>query len=133
MGFSAISNANGWEITIVGMGTVFFALFLLFLILSNLHKVIVVWENKNNFLSRLFKKTEPFPGYKLIKNEPYIILQQAHHAYLLYKLLNHEFYLTDLYDLAKKRGVEISDKCIKILLDKKIIIPLGRQKYMWNE
>ncbi len=51
-GLEAINSAHGWAITLVGIITVFLGLFGLFVILSELHKLILLWANRSGLFTK---------------------------------------------------------------------------------
>ncbi len=53
-GMDAIISANGFSITLVGMLTVFLGLFGLYVILSELHKIILIWDNRSGLFTNIF-------------------------------------------------------------------------------
>ncbi len=135
-GIHVISSANGWAITVVGMLTVFLGLLGLFFLISQLHKIIILWDNKKGLLNNIFyipSKKEPFPGYNRLRDVSTRIKEESRHAYILAKFAGEQFSISSLLELAKKRDISISNECIKILLEKSIIIPLKKDIYYWNE
>ena len=138
-GLDAINAAHGFSVTMVGILTVFLGLFGLFVVLSEMHKLILLWDNRSQFYSKLnsklnfLKKKEPFPGYRLLKNCPSLVREEARQLYTLAKFIGNEFTLSQLLELAIKRRVAISSSTIKILKDKGIIISKGKGRFYWVE
>jgi len=134
-GLEAINSAHGLSVTVVGIITVFLGLFGLFVILSELHKVILLWENRSGLFTKFnfFKNKKTFPGCGLLKNSPPSVIEEAKQLYILAKFIGEEFSLSQLLELAKKRNLAISKPTIKILIDNGIIIPIDKGRYYWRE
>ncbi|GAB6887413.1 hypothetical protein JCM13304A_09110 [Desulfothermus okinawensis JCM 13304] len=132
-GMDAIISANGFSITLVGMLTVFLGLFGLYVILSELHKIILIWDNRSGLFTNIFffKKKTPFPGFDQIKNNPPLIIEQAKQLYTLSKFVGEEFSLRRVLELAKKRGLDISKDSIKVLIETEIIVQIDSDRYYW--
>ena len=138
-GLEAINAGNGWAISVVGVTVVFTGLVLLSLIISQLHKVLALWEDPSKlkqFFSR--KKPEPVSPEEeaaiaaravLTGNQKEVIGQYA----LLVRTLEDHFSLTRLLHLAQISGLKDPYQHLNILFKTRIILPDGDGFFTWNK
>lgn len=138
-GLEAISANNGWAMAAVGITIVFTGLVLLSFLISQLHKVLDLWENKDQILQKrkdekkkkaeeeaeraAFSKLEFSADFKEI----------ARVFNLLVGTLEGAFSLQELLDLAKKRGLTKPHSSLNSMVEDGLIAPVGDGYYTWNE
>ena len=118
-GLDAINAYNGWAISVVGVTIVFTGLVMLSLAISQLHKVLDLWENRKEL--SLFKKKAPAtdripveltPGQK----------ESARQFKLLAETLSDHFSLPKLLKLARISGIDHPHATLARLLEADIIV-----------
>lgn len=106
-GFEAITHYHGLAIAAVGITIVFTALVALFIILSQLHKLLGVWENREAYIKRLRrlvgKGRKPAPARKPIP--PQDLHESARQFSILIKSLGEPFSLPKLIEMAEIIGI----------------------------
>jgi len=132
-GLEAISQNNGWAISIVGVFIVFTGLLSLSLIIRLFPKLIEIIEGD--------KKTEPSPSKELKKEieEQKISLEidknikevVRQYRYLI-SWMGEPFSLPRLVDLADKRGLVRPYSTINKLIQAKVIQPDGKGLFLWH-
>ena len=112
----AISENQGWSIAVVGVTTVFTALIVLSLLISQLHKVLDLWERRRHIGRALFRrKVENKEGTGPQLSWP---AQEAAHSFDLLSARSGGGLasLDLLLELAEKRGVVIDQKTLDELI-----------------
>jgi Na+-transporting methylmalonyl-CoA/oxaloacetate decarboxylase gamma subunit len=61
IGIENITSNNGWAMAAVGATIVFLGLVVLSFVISQIHKVLKLWEDREKYLDR-FKKKAPAAG-----------------------------------------------------------------------
>jgi len=116
--FYAISEHNGWSIAIVGITIVFSGLVALSIVVSQLHKVLMAWDNRRILFKRikafLLGKGSIQPG---LEDAPFEVLEDAKNLSMLAPYLPEPFTPENLFNIAEKRGVEIRQYSIHYLTD----------------
>ena len=135
-GFNAISAYNGWSIAVVGISIVFSGLVFLSVMISNLHKLLSVWQNRSNLLE-FFKDMQCFRQVPEASPEYADLSYDFKAASGQFRLLvdsigQESFSLPKLLDMAEKRGVAKPHSTINDLLQHQIVIPDGNGFYGWN-
>lgn len=133
-GLENISAHNGWAISLVGVSIVFIGLTLLSLSISQLHKILDIWETKEKRTNNRDRttvpltevKTKPLPS--MSANELETIRQYK----MIVDRIGHPFSLPKLLYLAKKIGLERPHSTINNLLVKKIIVSDGKGYFIWK-
>jgi hypothetical protein len=134
-GLEAIAFYNGWSIAAAGVFIVFTALVTLAFVLSQLHKLILIWEKRDDYIKgtlRLFsrrKKSTAQPIVRVSKN----INESARQFNLLIKSLKDPFFsLPRLILLAKKIGISRPHATVNELLKAKLVVPDNKGYYYWD-
>ncbi|MCJ7538093.1 MAG: hypothetical protein MUO88_00385 [Desulfobacterales bacterium] len=136
-GFHAISTHNGWAMAIAGALIVFSGLVVLSTAISQIHKILLFFENKyagfrNNNQIQENDEPEEQPDSDLPKKFPSDLNEIA----LLYSPLIEEigdtFYLSDLYKIAKENNFPHPHITFTAFRDAKILIPHGEGVFSWN-
>jgi len=136
-GFEAIANYNGWAIAVVGASIVFTGLVLLSFSISQIHKLLMLWEDREiylqrikNVLNRILKKKRKHSskGECLLDD-----IQKTAQSYVpLIHQLGKSFKLVDLYNMSQKHNFPHPHLTITKFRNEKIILPEGDGSFTWN-
>ena len=129
-GLEAITANNGWAISVVGVSIVFTGLVLLSLSISRIHKVLDLWDNRNDI--RIFRKkpqerSEP-ASLPFTEKEK----ASARQFRLLVKIMDDPFSLQRLLHLAEISGLERPHSSLCHLIKTRIIEPDHQGDYFFN-
>lgn len=135
-GLEAIAAHNGWNIAIVGVTIVFSGLTLLAIVISQLHKVLDLWENRGKLRGTC---EIPPPG---ADREGEIDLsrlpiapdteESARQVRMLADRIGEPFSLPRLLESAETCGLMRPHSTLNELIEAEIIIPDGKGYYLWN-
>ena len=129
-GLEAISAYNGWAMAITGPLIVMSGLTILSIIISQLHKVVAVFEKKAK------QTTEPFAKSKdeisVPKVLPIDILETAELYQQLIDKLEQPFELSDLYRVAQENNFPHPVLTVSRFREAGILIPEGEGLFIWN-
>ncbi len=134
-GFEAIAFYHGWSISAAGIFIVFTALCTLSFIISQLHKVLTIWENREEFIKKAKKRFSP-PKKKTL--HPKIMAsasfsESARQFHVLIQSMKDPFSLPKLIMLAKKVGIGNPHSTVNDLLEAELIVPDGKGFYCWDQ
>ena len=136
-GFEAISHYNGWAMAIVGASIVFSGLVVLSFAISQIHRLLMFWEDRDIYLQR----TRNFKNRILNKNHKGLIKEESllddinitAQAYIpLVDQLGKSFQLVDLYHLAQENDLPHPHLTITKFRNEKLIIPEGDGFFTWS-
>jgi hypothetical protein len=131
-GIQAISDANGWAMAITGAIIVFSGLTILATIISQLHKVIDLFEGKKKQKNKNTKldKHAKSPG----SNKLGLDIHDIASVYKpLAEQLGQAFQLADLYRLASKRDIIHPHISITRLRNANFLTPGENGLFAWNQ
>ncbi len=134
-GLDAISAANGWAIAVVGVTIVFTGLVLLSLAISQLHKILQMWEDRRRLMEQVSNKWKPrLQTEQKIESAPnaHDIKETAKQAKILVQFIGEPFPLPKLLELSGSCGIFKPYSTINALVLNKYLIPDGRGYYRWN-
>jgi|TARA_B100002003_G_scaffold251205_1_gene293639 hypothetical protein len=135
-GFEAIAAHNGWSMAIVGASIVFSGLVILSLVISQLHKLLTIWENKGTFFNRnkrtSVNSTEEVLDLNLPGRFPSDINEAARLYHPLVEKLGQPFQLVQLYEVSRKKGFPHPHLTISLLRQAKVLVPEGDGVFIWN-
>ena len=139
-GLEAINANNGWAISVVGVSIVFSGLVMLSLVISQLHKVLALWENPSK-IKALFKIKQPEDQSDKLQEKE--IADQAvftetqkevvKQFSLLIRTMEDHFSLPRLLHLAQISDLKNPHSTLNNLLETKIIIPDGSGFFTWEK
>ncbi|SMC51522.1 Oxaloacetate decarboxylase, gamma chain [Desulfocicer vacuolatum DSM 3385] len=118
-GLDAINAYNGWAISVVGVTIVFTGLVTLSMAISQLHKLLDLWENRKEL--SLFKKKSPATDQPLVAFTPGQ-KESSRQFKLLAETLNDHFSLPRLLKLAQISGIDHPHATLATLLEADIIV-----------
>ena len=134
-GFEAINFYNGWSISATGIFIVFTALCTLSFIISQLHKILIVWEKKDHYIKKAKKLFAPpkrtATRHKIKAGETFN--ESARQFNLLIRSMKDPFSLPKLIMLAQKIDIAHPFSTVNELLSTKLIVPDGKGYYSWDQ
>lgn len=135
-GLEAINANNGWAISVVGISIVFTGLILLSLVISQLHKVLAVYENPGKIKAWFSRETLSADG--LETGSPVMVIQEeqkgiAKQFSLLVRTMEDHFSLPRLLHLAQISGIKNPHSNLNLLLKSAIIFPDNEGFFCWDQ
>jgi len=128
----AISDNQGWAISVVGITTVFTTLIVLSLLISQLHKVLGLWERRRHIGRALFGDKDK----KSNKEETRLSwpAQEAANSFDLLAIRTGGGLssLDQLLELAEKRGVVVDQKTLDELIACGRLVEDDDGRYIWQ-
>jgi len=135
-GFEAIIAHDGLGISVIGISVVFVSLILLAFAISQIHKIIGLWDKRSKYYHRP-KKSQRQKGQKEASVPDSTLPQDIQRASRQFKLLiewiGEPFPLPKLLDLSGKCGLYRPHSTINELLKCELIIPDENGYYVWNK
>ncbi len=134
-GFEAIAFFNGWRIAGIGVFIVFTALVTLSFVLSQLHKLLILWEKKDEYIKNA---KQLFAGREKVSARPKMRVshsfnESARQFNLLIRSLKDPFFsLPRLILLAKKVDISHPHATVNDLIQAKLIVPDDKGFYYWD-
>ena len=133
-GLEAISANNGWAMAIIGPLIVMSGLIILAIIISQLHKVVAIFDKKAK------QTTEPTVESKVKSKDeisvpkifPNDILETAKIYQMLIDKLEQPFELSDLYKVAEQNNFPHPILTVSHLRNAGILISEGEGLFIWN-
>ena len=133
-GLEAIAFYNGWTISAIGISIVFTALVTLSFIISQLHKALIIWEKKEEYVNKAKKFFAPpkkaAVHHKLKVSENFN--ESARQFHVLIQSMKDPFSLPKLILLAKKVDIGRPHNTVNDLLAAGLILPDGKGYYFWD-
>jgi len=135
-GFEAIIAHDGLGISVIGISVVFASLILLSFAVSQIHKLIGLWDKRSKYYHRP-KKSQRQKGQKEVSVPDSTVPQDVRRASRQFKLLiewiGEPFPLPKLLDLSGKCGLSRPHSTINELIKCELIIPDENGYYVWNK
>ena len=137
-GFDNISANNGWAMAAVGATIVFLGLVVLSFVISQIHKILELWEKRGKTGVPL--KAEPVPPETpKIKSPVYKVpqLPTVNDLISIYRplveQLKEPFELSQLYEISHKMNLAHPHLSIKQLWAENVLIAQGDGTFTWNK
>ncbi len=132
LGFENISIHNGWSISLIGITIVFSGLAALSFVISQLHKILDLWENRQKHINSWSKRKKADEA--AVSSIPEITfppdMKESIRQYkILIDRLGEPFSLPELLSLAEKCGMEHPHSEVNKLIISEIIVPDGKGYY----
>ena len=137
-GFENIAANNGWAMAAVGATIVFVGLVVLSFVISQVHKILNFWEQRNAFFSQN-KKQAPTEEPKTTKAP----VSTPHHLPTVKELasiyrplveqLKQPFDLSQLFEISKKMDLPHPHLSIKSLQEAGILVSQGDGTFTWDK
>ena len=131
-GIENITNNNGWAMAVVGATTVFLGLVILSFVISQIHKILGLWEN------RAKKKAPPEKPLKV--KEPAFQEKRLPTAAELCSIyrplveqLKEPFQLIQLFEKTTEMDLPHPHLSIKCLQEADILVAQGDGTFIWNK
>jgi hypothetical protein len=137
-GLENITNNNGWAIAAVGASIVFTGLVVLSLVISQIHKLLNLWEDREKVFSRLKQKpatVQPPEKAEIVYGDQRLpSVEQLIEAYKpLIEKLEEPFKLSQLFEIAKENDMPHPHLSIQRLQEADILVAQGDGTFSWNE
>ena len=133
--FEAIIAHDGLGISVIGISIVFVSLVLLSFAVSQIHKLIELWDKKNTSYQRVKKsqqKDQKTPSVSDLAI-PQDVQKASRQFKLLIEWMGEPFPLPKLLDLSEKCGLSSPHSTINEFIKCKLIIPDENGYYLWNK
>jgi hypothetical protein len=131
-GIENITSNNGWAMAVVGATTVFLGLAVLSLVISQIHKILELWENRNKKQARPTrppKEKEP-----VFREQRLPTAQELCSIYRpLVEQLKEPFQLIQLFEKTKEMDLPHAHLSIKCLQEAEILVAQGDGTFIWNK
>lgn len=137
-GLKAITANNGWAMALAGALIVFAGLVILSSVISQLHKILNIWDKKPVPLAEGPEPSdEDEPESKLLVSLPKVLPFDIDELANLYQPLIDEigetFYLTNLYAAARKNQFPHPHITLTAFREHKIMISHGDGVFSWKQ
>jgi hypothetical protein len=138
-GFHNITANNGWAMAVVGASIVFTGLAVLSFAISQIHKILELWDEKDKYLSR-FKKQASEDEKKIPQAPVYTParIPTADELARIYRplvdQLKEPFELIQLFEKAEEMGLAHPHLSLKQLREAGYLTPQEKQDmFTWNK
>ena len=134
-GFEAIIAHDGLGISVIGISIVFVSLVLLSFAVSQIHKLIELWDKKNTSYQRVKKSQQKDQKTPSVSDPaiPQDVQKASRQFKLLIEWIGEPFPLPKLLDLSEKCGLSRPHSTINELVKCELIIPDGNGYFIWNK
>ena len=132
-GFEAIIAHDGLGISVIGISIVFVSLILLSLAVSQVHKLIELWDKRNTYYQRFKKRRRRNQKTPPDMPVPQNVRRASRQFKLLIEWIGEPFSLPKLLDLSEKCGLSSPHSTINEFIKCKLIIPDENGYYLWNK
>ena len=139
-GLKAISAHNGWTMAVVGAAIVFSGLMVLSFVISQIHKLLIFWENKKRYFNSHTGKNVPppqAPAQTPPPRGPVLCPSNLPAMAVLYRPLveglETPFQLVDLYCLAQEHDFPHPHLTLTCFRQANFLVPQGNGYFTWNE
>ena len=136
-GFENIADHNGWAMAAVGASIVFMGLVLLSFVISQIHKILNLWDDREKIASRFKKQPsaieaqQPAEVVYSEKRLPSVEELVAAYAPLVEKLAE-PFKLSQLFEIANKNDMPHPHLSIQRLQEANVLVAQGDGTFTWN-
>jgi len=133
-----ITNNNGWAMAVVGATTVFLGLIALTLVISQIHRILDLWENRGKKLTGGKKQTrlddKPTSAALALKENRLPTVSELTSIYRpLVEQLKEPFQLIQLFEKTKEMNLPHAHLSIKSLQEADILLAQGDGTFTWNK
>jgi Na+-transporting methylmalonyl-CoA/oxaloacetate decarboxylase gamma subunit len=137
-GFENITANNGWAMAVVGATTVFLGLIILSFVISQIHKILKLWEQRDEFFNRNKKQVQseepktikaPVPMQRHLPS-----VKELTSIYRpLVDQLKQPFELLQLFEISNKMDLPHPHLSIKYLRAAGVLVPRGDGTFTWDK
>ena len=137
-GFDNIAANNGWAIAVVGASIVFAGLVALSFVISQIHKILELWE-KRGVLKERQKEASPTDETQKIQGPLYKAqhLPTVNDLISIYRplveQLKEPFEISQLFEISNKMDLAHPHLSIKQLWEADVLIARGDGTFTWNK
>lgn len=134
-GLEAIIAHDGLGISVIGISIVFVSLVLLSFAVSQIHKLIELWDKKKTSYQGVKKsqqKDQKTPSVSDL-TVPQDVQRASRQFKLLIEWIGEPFPLPKLLDLSEKCGLSRPHSTINEFIKCELIIPAENGYYVWNK
>ena len=137
-GFENISANNGWAMAVVGASIVFLGLVVLSFVISQVHKILKLWEQRDEYFNRK-KKQAKIEEPKTIKAPVAVqrhlpTVKELTSIYRpLVEQLKQPFDLLQLFEISNKMDLPHPHLSIKSLQEAGILAAQGDGTFIWDK
>ncbi len=136
-GIEAINANNGWAISVVGITIVFTGLVVLSFVISQLHKVMDLFENPRKIKGWFIGEQKAAEEGEISESPPFTLTEEQKEITkqfaLLARTMEEHFSLPRLLHLSQISGVKNPHSNLNILLKSAIIFPDGEGFFCWDQ
>ena len=137
-GIENITNNNGWAMAAVGATIVFSGLVVLSFVISQIHKLLQLWEDREKLMERFKQKAQPASAEKIeapVYSERHLpAVDELISAYEpLAEQLEESFKLSQLFEIANKNDMPHPHLSIQRLQEAGILVSQGDGTFTWNK
>ncbi len=137
-GIENITNNNGWAMAAVGAAIVFLGLVALTFAISQIHKILTLWEDREKIISRFKKKPSAVivqkTGETVYKEQRIPSVDELANGYRpLVQKLQAPFKLSQLFEIASKNDFPHPHLSIQRLQEANLLVAQGDGAFTWNE
>lgn len=137
-GFENIANNNGWAIAAVGASIVFMGLVVLSLVISQIHRLLNLWEDREKVIGRFKQQPTTVKSQKSAEleygDQRLPSVQQLIEAYQpLIEKLQEPFKLSQVFEIANKNDMPHPHLSIQRLQEADVLVAKGDGTFTWNE
>jgi hypothetical protein len=137
-GIENITSNSGWAMAAVGATIVFSGLVVLSFVISQIHKLLKLWDDRESLIER-FKKTAPAAVVEKVDTPVY----SEHHMPSVEELagiyqplveqLEEPFKLSQLFEIANKNDLPHPHLSIQRLREAGLLVARGDGAFTWNK
>jgi len=133
-GIENITANNGWAMAVVGATTVFIGLVALSIVISQIHKILEVWENRNKQEALPAQPPPPQEKERVFQEQRLPTARELCSIYRpLVEQLKEPFQLVQLHEKTKEMDLPHAHLSIKCLQDADILVAQGDGTFIWNK
>ena len=137
-GFENITANNGWAMAFVGATIVFTGLVVLSFVISQLHKILNLWDNRDQWLAKPKDRAKPAeaavpsgPAYRERRLPTVDELVSIYRP--LVEQLTEPFDLVQLYEKSNQMDLPHPNLSINRLREADILVAQGDGTFTWNK
>ena len=139
-GFENITNQNGWAMAAVGASIVFMGLVVLSFVISQIHKLLKLWDDRQRIIDQFKAKAPADAGVKkAADNRAYeerhlpAVDELAGIYQPLIDKLEEPFKLSQLFEIANKSDMPHPHLSIQRLQEAGLLVAQGDGTFTWNK
>jgi hypothetical protein len=138
-GIENITSNNGWAMAAVGASIVFSGLVVLCFVISQIHKLLTLWDDREKLLDR-FRKT--VPAETVVEKAEAPVYVERHLPSVdelagiyqpLVEQLEEPFRISQLFEIANKNDFPHPHLSIQRLQEAGLLVAQGDGTFTWNK